>query len=178
VGIWIGLGLGYQFWDTRKSFIAKMVNVSPQKLQYHFSKHVIGKGLIEGFAVLLPYFDEVSDIFCFRFDFDNGKDMAKFALSLQAKPFARGIGKIFGENALFVQIYLPRKEFGGFTDSLSRLIKNGLLRSYDYVIEDPSRVPKQQTISHQFFENNTWIYNHEKHMEDLRNLVKNVKLQH
>jgi len=155
--------------------IAKMLNVSPQQVQYHFSGHVMEKGLIEGYAVLLPYFDETSDIFCFRFNFDNNKDMAKFALSLQDKPFARGIGKIFGENALFVQIYLPRKEFGCFMNSLSTSIKKGLLRSYEYVIQDPSRPPQQQTISYEFFENNMWIYNHKKHMENLRNIVKSQK---
>ncbi len=160
---------------TKLRDIAKMLNVSPQKAQYHFSRHVIGKRLIEGYAVLFPHFNKASDIFCFRFNFDNDKDMAKFASSLQGKPFVRGVSKIFGENALFVQIYLPRKEFGSFTDSLSRLIKNGLLRNYEYFIEDPSREPTQQTISFEFFEKNTWIYDHEKHMVDLRNLVKNAK---
>lgn len=151
--------------------IAKMLNLSPLKVQYHFTNHVIRKGLIEGYAVLLPSFGKNSDIFCFRFDFNNSEDMAKFALSLMNKPFARGISKIFGETALFVHIHLPRKEFGDFMNTLSGLARKGFLRNYDYVIEDPSRHSEQQTISYEFFENGTWTYNHKKHLNELRSLV-------
>ncbi|MEA2090462.1 MAG: AsnC family transcriptional regulator, partial [Thermoproteota archaeon] len=34
--------------------VAKILNVRPQVVQYHYKNHVIGKELIEGFAVLLP----------------------------------------------------------------------------------------------------------------------------
>jgi DNA-binding Lrp family transcriptional regulator len=163
--------------------IAKILNLSPLKVQYHFTNHVIRKGFIEGYAVLLPGFGKNSDIFCFRFDFNNSEDMAKFALSLMSKPFARGMSKIYGENALFVHIHLPRKEFGGFMNTLAGLVRKGFLRNYDYVIEDPSRPSEQQTISYEFFENGTWTYNHKKHLNDLRSLVssypseKTAKLQ-
>jgi DNA-binding Lrp family transcriptional regulator len=155
--------------------IAGMLKLSPHTVQYHFINHVIGKDLIEGYAVLLPYFEKESDIFCFRFDFNNDEDMAKFALSLMNKPFARGISKIFGQSALFVHIYLPRKEFGDFMDTLSGLVRIGFLRNYWYVIEEPSRPPKQQTISYEFFENRTWTYNHKEHLNKLRSLVDSYR---
>jgi DNA-binding Lrp family transcriptional regulator len=156
---------------SRLRDIAKTLNLSPQKVQYHFAKHIIEKGLIEGYAVLLPYFKGDSDVFCFRFDFNNSEDMAKFALSLMNKPFARGLSKIFGETALFGHVYLPRKEFGGFMSTLSGMARKGLLRDYDYVIEDPSCIPKQQTISCEFFKDGTWVYNHKEHLSKLRSLV-------
>jgi DNA-binding Lrp family transcriptional regulator len=156
--------------------IAKMLNLNPLKVQYHFTNHIIKKGLIEGYAVLLHCFDRDSDIFCFRFGFNNSEDMAKFASSLMNKPFARGISKIFGENALLVHIHLPRKEFGGFMDTLSGLVRKGFLRNYDYVIEDPSKPPEQQTISCEFFENGAWIYDHKKHLDELRSLVSGYPL--
>ncbi|MEA2090455.1 MAG: hypothetical protein U9O89_06855, partial [Thermoproteota archaeon] len=109
-------------------------------------------------------------IFCFRFNFYNEKDMAKFALSLQGKPFVFSMGKIFGENGLFVQIYLPKKEFRPFVDSLSRLIRNGVLKNYDYVIEDRSK-KQLQTISYEFFKDEMWVYNHEEHMRELHQLA-------
>jgi len=96
--------------------------------------------------------------------------MAKFALSLEHKPFVRSISKIFGKNALFVHIYLPRGEFRGFTDSLSKLIRNGQLKSYDYVVEDSSR-RELQTISYEFFKDKSWIYDHKEHMKRLHELA-------
>jgi DNA-binding Lrp family transcriptional regulator len=149
--------------------IAKLLDVPPQIVQYHFQKHVIAKGLIEAYETFLPHFEAVSDSYCFRFNFRNEEDMAKFALSLTQKPFVRSIGKIFGKNALFVLLYLPRKEFGGLTDSLSELIRNGLMKSYDYVIEDRAR-QQLQTISYEFFKDKSWVYDHEEHMRKLHEL--------
>jgi DNA-binding Lrp family transcriptional regulator len=156
--------------DCKLSDIAKLLDVSPKTVSYHYRNHVTAKSLIEGYAVLFPYFEEASDLYCFRFDFPNYENMAKFALSLMNKPFVLNIGKIFGKNALFVQIYLPRKEFRGFTDSLSKLIRDGLMKSYDYAIGDRSR-EAAQTISYEFFKDKSWIYSHKEHMEKLHKLV-------
>jgi len=153
--------------------IAKLLGVRPQIVQYHFKNHVVKRRLIEGYVVHLPHFEDVSENYCFRFNFHNEKDMAKFALSFEGKPFVRSIGKIIGRNALFVYIYLPRKEFRGFTDSLSKLTKNGLLRGYDYAIEDLSR-KQAETIPYQLFKNNEWIYDHEEYMRRLHKLSKSI----
>ena len=150
--------------------VAKLLDASPQTVQYHFKNHVIAKGLIEGYVVFLPHFEAVSDSYCFRFNFHNEKNMAKFALSLGDKPFVQSIGKISGKIALFVHIYLPRQEFRGFTDSLSKLIRNGLMKSYDYAIEDTSR-RELQTIAYEFFKGKSWIYEHKEHMKKLRELA-------
>lgn len=158
--------------DCKLSDIAKLLDVSPKTVGYHFRNHVIAKGLIEGYAVLFPYFEGDSDLCCFRFDFPSHENMAKFALSLMNKPFVLNIGKIFGKNALFVQIYLPRKDFRGFTDNLSKLIREGLMKSYDYAIGDRSR-EAAQTISYEFLKDGSWIYNHEEHMKKLQELVAN-----
>lgn len=151
--------------------IAKLAGVSPQIIQYHFKDHVIEKGLVEGYTVFLPHFESHSDSHCFRFHFHDEEAMARFALSLKGKPFARSIGKIFGEKALFVHIYLPREQFRGFTDSLARLIKDNQLKSYDYTIEDTSR-KTAQTIPYEFFKGKSWIYDHKSHMKALNELAK------
>jgi DNA-binding Lrp family transcriptional regulator len=151
--------------------IAEMLNVRPQVIQYHYKNHIIGKELIEGFAVFLPSLYEVSDIFCFRFNFYNKKVMAKFALSLQGKPFVLSMGKIFGENSLFAQIYLPRQEYRPFVDSLLKLMRNNILKSYDYIVEDQSK-KQLQTISYEHFRDRMWIYDHEAHLKKVRQLAK------
>jgi len=154
--------------------IAKLLEVPPQTVGYHFKNHIIKKGLMEGYLILLRHFEANSNVYFFRFNFHDEKTMAKFALSLMNKPIGRFIGKIFGEDAVFAEIYLPRRQFRAFTRSLTKLIRKGLLKSYDYAIEDRSR-KQAQTISYEFFENNKWIYDHEKHLENLRNLVRSYK---
>ncbi|UCE28563.1 MAG: AsnC family transcriptional regulator [Candidatus Bathyarchaeota archaeon] len=157
--------------ECELSNIAKLLGVSSQTVQYHFKNHVIEKGLIEGYTVFLPHFESTSDTYCFRFDFHDKDAMARFALSLKGKPFMRSIGKIFGKNALFVHIYLPREQFRGFTDNLSKLVRDNHLKSYDYTIEDTSR-KLAQTIPYEFFESKSWTYDHRKHVHKLSELIK------
>ena len=149
--------------------IAKLLSVHPQIVQYHYRNCVLAKGLIECYSVWLPHFETASDSYCFRFNFYDERKLAKFAHSLGDKPFVRSIGKVYGKNALLVNIYLPREEFRGFTDSLSKLINIGLMESYDYVIEDLTRW-KTQTISYEFFKDNSWIYHHKEHVRRLHEL--------
>jgi len=159
--------------DCKLSSIAKLLGISPQVVQYHFRNHVIAKGLIEGYEVSIPHFEVSSDVHCFRFNFDDEKKLAGFALSLLNKPFARSVTKIYGEDGLFSRIYLPRKQFRGFTDSLGELIRYGMLRNYDYVIEDPSR-SEAQTIPYELFQNNSWVYDHSGYLRKIHGLDASI----
>jgi len=99
--------------------------------------------------------------------------MAKFAMSLLDKPFANVVGKILGENALAAQIYLPILEFRHFVESLSELCRNGLLKSYEYVIQDLRKGRwSRQTIPYEHSRHAEWVYNHDKQVEKLRKTVK------
>lgn len=153
--------------------IAKMLNERPNKIQYHFRKHVIGKELLEGFQISLYYFAEsIADLFYFTFNFHDEKTLARFVSSLLDKPFMRSLGKAFGKDTLFALAYIPRSEFRNFVDALSKLIRKGLLRSYSYIIEDSSK-KQRQTISYEFFKDGSWTYNHEEHVKKLQELVTN-----
>ncbi len=152
--------------------IAELLDASPQHVRYHYENHVVGRGLIEGYSVFLPHFESVSDTYCFRFNFSGTTNMSKFGLSLMDKPFVRSIGKIISENALSVHIYIPRKHFREFTDSLRAMIREDLLRDYEYIIEDPSR-KQGQTIPYKSFKGTSWIYNHEAHIARLIDLSQN-----
>jgi len=152
------------------SELATMLGVSQQVVEYHYRKHILDRDLIENFEVFTLHFDmSVSDMFVFFFQFDGINECAKFAESLLDKPFVGGLGKILDENALIVDIYLPRLEFRNFIDTLSKLVRTCLLRSYSYVILDLRKV-KRQTISYEFFKNGSWIYDHYKHIQTLRDL--------
>jgi hypothetical protein len=87
------------------------------------------------------------------------------------KPFARGLGKILGRNTLLANLYMPRAEFRKFVGILSKLLRAGQLKSYDYVIIDPVG-SKRQTIAYEHFENKKWHYDHEKHIRNLEKIAK------
>ncbi|MEM2101899.1 MAG: hypothetical protein QXM22_00105 [Candidatus Bathyarchaeia archaeon] len=160
--------------DATTSFrsIASKLDVSLQTIKYHFDNHITKRQMLESYQVIsFPFNTEESDFFFFIFTFPNQENMAKFAVSLFNKPFSRSIGKIFGENGLFVQMYLPRKEFRRLIDSLSLLIKSGFLKSYRYLIQDLRHVARQ-TIPYRLFDDGNWKYDHKKYMEELESLLK------
>jgi DNA-binding Lrp family transcriptional regulator len=157
--------------------LAKILGVSQQVVEYHYRKHILERNLIENFEVFTLHYDlAVSDIFVFIFRFDSVEKCAKFAASLLDKPFVGGLGKVLGENAIIGHVYLPRLDFRKFIDTLSKLARAGLLYSYDYVILD-LRKAQRQTISYEYFKNGSWIYDHNKHIQNLRDLVEGAKLE-
>lgn len=157
--------------------LAKILGVSQQVVQYHYQKHILKRSLIESFEVFTLHYDfAFSDIIFFIFRFDSFEKCAKFAASLLDKPFVGGLGKVLDENAIIGHVYLPRLDFRRFVDTLSKLVRAGLLRSYNYVILDSTRV-KRQTISYEFFKDGSWVYDHDKHIQTLKELVDRVKLE-
>jgi len=151
--------------------IAKTINASPEVVSYHYKNHILKRSLLEQSRIFFLRFDRaISDFLVFFFRFDDRDKMARFALSLLDKPFVHALGKIIGENALIVHMYLPRIEFRRLICSLSELIRRGLLESYEYVIED-FNVRAAQTISYEFFEGDSWVYDHAKYVENLKNLI-------
>ena len=163
--------------DAAVSFtnLAKILGISPQLIRYHFYEHLIKRNLLEDYQISLYPFDRaVSDMFFFIFKFDSGEKLAKFATSLMDKPFVNSLGKILEENALIANLYMPKAEFRKFIEILSRLVKSGFLQSYLYVIQDLDRTLRQ-TISYEYFKNRGWIYEHEKYINSLQDLVKHDK---
>lgn len=159
---------------VRMTDLAKKIGISQQLAAYHYLKHIQTEGLIESFEISFPYFNRASsDEFVFVFEFDSYEKFARFASSLLDKPFARGLGKVLGKNALIAHLYLPRNEFRRLVDALSTLIRAKSLSNYSYVIQDPEKASRQ-TISYEYFKNKKWIYDHEKHIKNLKKLGKSI----
>ena len=153
--------------------IARKFGTSLQNIRYHYETHVIRYGLIETFQIaILPFERAISDMFFFIVKFADSEKMGKFARSLLDKPFVIILGKILGETSLLCQVYLPREEFRNFVDALSSLARAGFLKSYDYVLQD-LRAGKwsRQTVAYEFFKSGSWVYEHSRHVEALRNLI-------
>jgi len=161
----------------RMTDLAEKIGISQQLAAYHYLRHIQEQNLIESFEVSFPYFDKnASDLFVFFFEFNNYETFAKFTSSLLDKPFARGLGKVIGKNALIAHLYLPRTEFRKFVNVLSKLIRAGSLATYNYVIQDPAE-DSRQTISYEYFENKKWTYDHRKHIKNLESLLKSRGLK-
>jgi len=80
------------------------------------------------------------------------------------------MGKVLGKDSLLVHVYLPRQEFRKFISSLSKLIKKGLLKRYRYIFEDMFQVWRQ-TIPYEYFRNDKWDYDWEKHLAELNKII-------
>ncbi len=157
--------------------LAKIVNMTPEAVAYHYKNHILKRGLLEKSQVfVLPFDKSSSDFFVFIFRFDDGDKMARFASSLLDKPFLHSLGKVIGEDSLIAHVYFPRSEFRKFVRCLSELIKRGFLQGYEYLIEDFD-VRSAQTISYEYFENGAWVYNHEKHLQKLQDIARSALLR-
>ena len=160
--------------DGRKTLtdISKKLGISIEKLKYHFREHVVKRGLIEGYQIEIFRFPcLISDFFFFKFEFDSYDKFTRFALSLKDKPFPTFLGKVLGENTLIAHIYLPKLEFRKYIESLSSLIKKGLLEKYSYVFQDPF-LQWRMTIPYEHFSEGRWNYNGDEHMEELRKILE------
>jgi len=153
------------------SEMAKILGISRQLAHYHYKEHLIGKNFIEGYQIaVMRYGDNPFVMVLFTISFHNHETLAKFARSLLDKSFVITTGKIFGENAILTEVFLPTSEFRNFIDSLSTLANMRLVRSYKYAIQD-LRIRRRQTISPPLFKGNSWIYDHKNHIEMLRQKV-------
>jgi DNA-binding Lrp family transcriptional regulator len=162
--------------EVTLSELARVLDVSQQVVEYHYQRHILERDLIEGFNVETLHFDTTaSDKFVFEFEFDSVQKCAKFAKSLMDKPFVCGLGKVLNESALIVHVYLPKSEFRKFVDTLAKLIRADLLLTYRYVILDLEKAVRQ-TISYEYFKDGKWVYEHEKHVKALEDLVRSQGL--
>jgi DNA-binding Lrp family transcriptional regulator len=154
--------------------IAKKLNISKQRVKYHFGNHVIKKQMFEGHQILADHYRGLSPDTClFIFTFKNYANFSKFACSLMNKPFARAMGKVYNMNQLFVRIYLPREQLGNFIETLAKLVRTEFLETYQCLIEDSTQT-ERQTISYEYFKDNRWKYDSERYLGKLQSVVSEL----
>jgi DNA-binding Lrp family transcriptional regulator len=158
---------------TKLKEMAKIFKTTLQNIRYHFKNHVIAEKMFEGQQIVVDHYRGLSpETYFFKFSFPNYENFAKFAHSLLNKPFIRVMGKVYGKNQLFVQIYLPRQQLRNLTEALSKLVRIGFLDTYEYVIQDLTKT-ERQTISYEYFKENNWKYNQKKYLKKLQFTVRN-----
>ena len=159
--------------DGRRTFtdISKRLEIPLETVKYHFREHISKRNLIEGYQVEIYRFPSlISEYLFFKFEFDTYEQLVKFALSLHDKPFPFHLGKVLGENTLTTHLYLPKWEFRKFVGSLSKLIKQGLLKSYRYFIQDMFQTWRE-TIPYQHFVEGKWNYDEALYMDKLQRVL-------
>jgi hypothetical protein len=80
-----------------------------------------------------------------------------------------------GENKLYACLYFPRTEFRPFLEVLSKLIRDGFLESYQYIIQDLNNSARE-IIPFQCFKEGKWMYNHERYVNILQKFVTEKQL--
>jgi len=165
--------------DATTSFvdIARKLNLSRQTIEHHYQNHILKRGLIEDVQITIAPFDGkgMAEPVFFNFRFEDKERLAKFALSLSDKPFAHFVGKVLNENALVAYLhFLSKKDFRGFIDALSEVIRRGFLQDYNYVLIDDEKRARE-SIRHELFNNGLWMYDHDKYIKALHNLVNQTK---
>lgn len=155
--------------------LAEKIGISAQLVSYHFYKHVLGRKLLESFRITIFYFGENSEFSYFIFRFTESEKLANFTSTLLDKPFVKTFGKIMGENKLYACLYLPRTEFRPFLEVLSKLIRDGFLESYQYIIQDLNNSARE-IIPFQCFKEGKWMYNHERYVNILQKFVTEKQL--
>lgn len=156
---------------TPLAAIAKMLKLTPQTIRYHYRKHILEGNLIEDFEVFMFRFGRsMSEEMVFVFNSGNPGKLTNFALSLLGKPFVRSLGKVLNKSALVAQMCFPRIEFRRFIEVLSKCIEEGFLDSYRYAILDLS-MASRQTVSYEYFNGKSWVYQHMNYMEKLKNFM-------
>ena len=157
---------------TKFTKLAEVVNITPQGVRYRYHKHVVGRSLINDYEVAtLPYPLPTSDMCGLFVSFENEEKLAKFANSLQNKPFIFSYGKVIGQHSLVVHAYVPKTEFSKLIDSMNRLTEKKLTTGFLYVTFDTASF-KRQTISYEFFKENKWTYNYKKKLEKLEEITR------
>lgn len=160
--------------DATKSIqeISDMLGISLQGAFYHYRKHLIAKKLLEDFEIFIyPHDAALCNMYFFFLAFPSYETMAKFANSLLNKHFVRYIGKILNANKILGEFLLPREEFRRFIDKLSFLARMKLIQSYDYVIMD-LKTGQRQTFAYELLSDGRWLYDHRKHLADLRRVTR------
>ncbi len=150
--------------------LAKIVGITPQSVGVRYRK-IVERNLIADHNVdLYPFPLEISDLYAFIIDFSDESSLAQFVNACEKKPFVVSYAKIIGKPSLVINIYILKKEFPQFMNSLSRLCKEGIIRSIFYVTLDPTSY-RRQTISYEYFENGVWLYNHKDKVKKLKEIA-------
>lgn len=156
--------------------LAEVVGMTPRSVAYRYKKHLIERKLIiDHMTWFLPYPYQFSDFCSFVIEFEDERALAKFANSLDEKPFILSYAKVLGENTLITNTYILKAEFPKFIDSLNRLAEMRLIKDlYHFAL---TLVPhKRGGVPTEFFKDGAWKCNIDERIKRLREIRSTNKV--
>jgi DNA-binding Lrp family transcriptional regulator len=156
--------------------ISKVAKITPQAVRHRFQEHLIKRNLVAEYEVaIFPYPLPISEMCAFVLDFPSKHALARFANTLDSKPFVVNYAKTIGQNSLLVHFYVPKTEFPNLVEALNSLTAKEQIGSFFYVsIDVPSF--RRQTVSYEYFHDGKWAYDQEEQIKKLTSLLP-VKLK-
>ena len=152
--------------------LAEIVGITPQSVSFRYHKHILGRNLIIDHVVdVYPFPPPLSDLYVFIINFNNEKNLAKFANACENSPFVVSYSKIIGRDSLIVNVYILKTDFPNLIKALNSLFTKNLIKSFTYATLDPTSY-RRQTISYEYFENGKWIYTSEEKIKKLREICR------
>ncbi|RLI40401.1 hypothetical protein DRO69_12925 [Candidatus Bathyarchaeota archaeon] len=152
--------------------LAEIVGITPQSVSFRYHKHILGRNLIIDHVVdVYPFPPPLSDLYVFIINFNNEKNLAKFANTCENSPFVVSYSKIIGRDSLIVNVYILKTDFPNLIKALNSLFTKNLIKSFTYATLDPTSY-RRQTISYEYFENGKWIYTSEEKIKKLREICR------
>ena len=152
--------------------LAEIVGITPQSVSFRYHKHILGRNLIIDHVVdVYPFPPLLSDLYVFIINFNNEKNLAKFANACENSPFVVSYSKIIGRDSLIVNVYILKTDFPNLIKALNSLFTKNLIKSFTYATLDPTSY-RRQTISYEYFENGKWIYASEEKIKKLREICR------
>jgi len=152
--------------------LAEIVGITPQSVSFRYHKHILGRNLIIDHVVdVYPFPPLLSDLYVFIINFNNEKNLAKFANACENSPFVVSYSKIIGRDSLIVNVYILKTDFPNLIKALNSLFTKNLIKSFTYATLDPTSY-RRQTISYEYFENGKWIYTSEEKIKKLREICR------
>ncbi len=151
--------------------LARILGTTLPGAKYRFDK-MRERGLIQEFVVeFLPYSPEISDLYEIRLDFKDERFLLSKMNAFLVLPFTLHQSRIRGMNSVAARVYLPRGEMSNLYALLSRLVRNGILTNFAYLLLDPLSI-KTQTFSYEYYDDEKgWHYDNNGYINRLQNLV-------
>jgi DNA-binding Lrp family transcriptional regulator len=151
--------------------LAKILGTTVPGAKYRFDK-IRERELLQEFVVeFLPYAPEISDLYDVRLDFNSETSLHSKKNDFLALPFTLHQSRIRGMNSVAARVYLPRGEMSNLYILLSRLVRNGTLTNFTYLLLDPLSI-KAQTFSYEYYDDKQgWHYDNNVYFSTLQNLL-------
>jgi len=151
--------------------LARTLGTTVPGAKYRFDK-IRERDLLQEFVVeFLPYAPEISDLYDVRLDFGNEMSLLSKTNDFLALPFTLHQSRIRGMNSVAARVYLPRGEMSNLYTLLSRLVRNGTLTNFTYLLLDPLSI-KAQTFSYEYYDDKEgWHYDNNAYFGTLQNLL-------